>query len=106
VTACHSSLIRGDDPVALKVAWIAPGEELPRSHEEHQSLATVLGNQHTTLRKAAAILAYADALQDPSKDALSAAHTKVTDLLAALEPYGGDPELEEIKALIERHPIY
>lgn len=64
--------------------------------------ATALGERNSQLRKAKAIVAYAEALQSNLPADLHTAHA----LAKALDPGGADPELSEIAQLLERHPAF
>ncbi len=98
VKPCSDSHFSASDPIEVIARW-----QMPVTHQpEEVSLATtfeeLLAKTPAYLPKAAAIIAYAEALKNPGS-----AHVELTEakaLVAAANPSGTDPELNEIAVLI------
>ncbi len=100
VGACNASEYSAADPVEVIARWQTPVSHLDKQVAVQSTFGDLLAKQTKHHDKAAAIIAYAEALKDPTtaKDELNAA----LKLVAAADPAGTDPELSEIKSLIEK----
>jgi Ca-activated chloride channel family protein len=89
-------------PVTVAVTWLDPITFEPREASTTSTLGELLAQDHTLLRKGAAIVAYADALKAArdggQSDALSVART-LWDDAAELAP--GDADLAEIDSVLD-----
>ncbi len=113
VKACHPLVIKGEDKVILKLAWTERATGNPGSTTVELTMVDLLNSSHPGIRKANAIALFAEALQlnggngDPVAlgDAWAQINT-INDLFKPEAGEPGDPELEEILALLKRHPKY
>jgi Ca-activated chloride channel family protein len=101
--ACDPAEVNLDDAITIRAKWVTPITYLPQETEITSTVGALLAAiNKPQLTKGKAIVAYAEALKDPTAGALKAAHSTVT----AANPAGTDKELNEIKGLIEMHPSY
>jgi Ca-activated chloride channel family protein len=101
--ACDPAEVNPDHTITVKAKWETPLTYLPQETEVTSTVGALLAAMNKAqLTKGKAIVAFAEALKDPTVDALKAAHSTVT----AANPGGTDKELNEIKGLIEMHPNY
>ncbi|MBI4701197.1 MAG: VWA domain-containing protein [Deltaproteobacteria bacterium] len=99
--ACDPKAVDGKDPVKVHLAWQTPLTYLPMKTEISLTVGELLESGGPALHKGKAIVAYAEALKTGSPEDLKAAY----DAAVAANP-GGDPELDEIAALIKKHPSW
>jgi|GEM_PF-792567 len=100
---CHSSLPKPSDPYRVRVTWKDPQTGLPRETSQE----TVLGALDTddgNLSKAAAIVAYAEALKHLRDQAFADRVASLQQVLATVRNAnpGGDADLQEIESLIQK----
>jgi hypothetical protein len=100
VSACNAAEYSADDPIEVVARWETPVSHLKKEVATQSTFGKLLAAQTKYHDKAAAIIAYAEALKVPTtaKEQLTAALAMV----AAANPAGTDPELSEIKTLIEK----
>lgn len=100
VRACSSAEYSSADPIEVIARWQTPVSHLEKEVSVQSTFGALLATQTKYQDKAAAIIAYAEALKDPltAKDQLTATLAKI----AAVDPAGTDPELSEIKGLIQK----
>jgi Ca-activated chloride channel family protein len=101
VTACHPDVVNNDDLISLRLRWTMP-DGVPMEKSETLTVGALLAAQGNGLKKAKAVLLYAEALKAELNPNLHAAYDEIAAIQAELQ----DPELEEIMALIKRHPNY
>lgn len=102
IKACDPSVVVPADTIGVKATWEEPLTYVEQETSVTSTVAALLGGSNTHLAKGKAIVAYAEALKVGTHEALVQAH----DLVAAADPAKTDPELGEIRALIEKHPAY
>ncbi|HMR73726.1 MAG TPA: VWA domain-containing protein [Polyangiaceae bacterium] len=100
VRACSSTEYSSADPIEVIARWQTPVSHLEKEVSVQSTFGALLATQTKYQDKAAAIIAYAEALKDPltAKDQLTATLAKI----AAVDPTNTDPELSEIKGLIQK----
>ncbi len=100
VRACSSAEYSAGDPIEVIARWQTPVSHLEKEVAVQSTFGALLATQTKYQDKAAAIIAYAEALKDPltAKDQLTATLAKI----AAVDPAGTDTELSEIKGLIQK----
>jgi Ca-activated chloride channel homolog len=101
VKACDPGVVRDSDTVKVTARWQTPLTYLPQETSVEVTVANLLAASKEQLTKGKAIVAYAEALKLGTREALEDARAKVVAANA-----GGDPELDEIAALLERHPSF
>lgn len=109
VTVCHSNVINSEniDPVRISISWLKQGTLEAGSVDVDFSVAQLLDNVHLGIQKAHAITYFAEALRSGTSADLSNAWTQINSLNAGWKPsldMPGEPDLEEMMALIKRHP--
>lgn len=92
--ACDEGVVSLDDTVAVEVSWKTPLAHLDDSTGLVLTLGELLGGDQAPMRKARAVLAYAEALQGALTP--DEALTLVSEALAD----GSDAGLEEIQSLL------
>jgi len=111
--ACHSQVISDEHTVTAIVTWIDRATGAPGSASVELKMVELFNNSvHPGIRKANAISFFADALRsgggfgDPV--ALGDAWARINTINDFFKEAGkpGDSELEEILALLKRHPKY
>lgn len=100
VAPCAASAFDGADPVEVVVRWQLPTGHAKQETSAKSTLGALLSTPPKYLAKAKAIIAYAEALKNPSTAKQELAKAK--QLAAAANPGGTDPELNEIAGLIEK----
>ncbi len=101
IGACAADHVDGADPVEVIARWQTPVTHLLRQASVATTVGALLGATPKYLPKGDAIVAYAEALKLDG----SAAHAKLTEakaLAEAADPAGTDPELTEIRTLIDK----
>ncbi|MEZ4222936.1 MAG: VWA domain-containing protein [Polyangiaceae bacterium] len=98
VSACNVSNYSAEDPIEVVARWETPVAHLKQETSVQSTFSKLLATQSKYQDKAAAIIAYAEALKDPGVkgENLDAALAKVD----AADPNKTDPELSEIRTLI------
>ena len=97
-----------NDALHVTVTWKDPITKAPRSQDVGYSIAGLTAGETLSLRKAQAIVAYAEALKlvgPAATTALGAAHRRARQL-RQLPELLEDPELGEIISLLELHPSF
>jgi Ca-activated chloride channel family protein len=100
--ACDASVINPDDTITVRAKWKTPLTLAEQQTEVTTTVKALLDASKSGLPKGKAILAYAEALREPTQKALAAARA----LALAANPSGTDADLAEIVSLIEMHPRY
>lgn len=98
--ACDTSVINPADTITVRLKWKTPLAYLDQQSEITVSIAELLAAQKQGLPKAKAIIAFAEALKSPSKQAFDDALAKIQ----FADPSGTDPALKEIAQLIAAYP--
>jgi len=98
--ACDPSVVDPADTITVRAKWKTPLGYVDQQTEVTMKVADLLAAQKQGLPKAKAIVAYAEALKAPSKQAFDDALA----LIAIADPAGNDPALKQIAALIALHP--
>jgi Ca-activated chloride channel homolog len=98
--ACDPSVINPADTITVRLKWKTPLAYLDQQSELTMPIADLLAAQKQGLPKAKAIIAYAEALKNPSKEAFDDALAKIQ----IADPSGTDPALQEIAGLIGKYP--
>ena len=98
--ACDPMVIDPADTITVRAKWKTPLSYLDQQTEVTMKVGDLLSAQKQGLPKAKAIVAYAEALKAPSKQAFDDALV----LIQAADPSGNDQALKEIKSLIALHP--
>jgi Ca-activated chloride channel family protein len=98
--ACDPSVINADDTITVRAKWKTPLAYLDQQTEVTVKVGDLLAAQKQGLPKAKAIVAYAEALKVPSKQAFDDALA----LIQIADPAGTDPALKQIASLIALHP--
>jgi Ca-activated chloride channel family protein len=98
--ACSSSVVEPTDTITVRAKWKTPLAYLDQQTEVTMTVGDLLAAQKAGLPKAKAIVAYAEALKAPSKQAFDDALA----LIKLADPAGTDPALNEIASLIALHP--
>lgn len=98
--ACDPSVIDPADTMTVRAKWKTPLSYLEQQTEVTVKISDLLAAQKQALPKAKAIVAYAEALKAPSKQAFADALA----LIQKADPAGTDPALKEIASLIMLHP--
>lgn len=98
--ACDPSVIDENDTITVRAKWKTPLTYLAQQTEVTIKLADLFAAQKQGLPKAKAIVAYAEALKAPSKQAFDEALA----LIKLADPNGTDAALNEIAGLIGLHP--
>ena len=98
VRACSPDVVADADPIELVVSWETPDTHQSKQVQKTTTFADLLGATPLYLAKGSAIVAYAEALKQPSKSRLQAA----LDAVKSANAGGTDPELTEIQALLEK----
>ncbi len=101
VKACDPSVVNGSDTIKVNARWHTPLTYIAQEASVELSVEQLLAGGKEQLTKGKAIVAYAEALKDGGQAALHDAH----DRAVAANP-GGDPELDEIIAILEKHPKF
>lgn len=100
VSPCAQSQFQGTDPVEVFARWKTPLDHVDKEISVSTTLGELSAAKPKYIAKAAAIIAYAEALKNPAEaDALLAEAKLAVD---AADPAGTDPELVEIEELIEK----
>jgi len=102
LSVCNPAVIQNTDLVTIRATWKNPLSYEDRLTEFTTTVQALLEGPKPTLPKGKAIVAYAEALKMPSQETLAKAH----DLVVKADPMNIDPELKEIRGLIEKHPQY
>lgn len=100
--ACDPGIIEPSDTITVRAKWKTPLAYLDQQTEVTMKVGDLLAAQKPGLPKAKAIVAYAEALKAPSKQAFDDAMA----LVKLADPAGTDPALVEIAKLIALHPNY
>jgi Ca-activated chloride channel family protein len=109
---CHPSVIADPDLVEINVAWEPWGTGATQERKLTFDMLNLMKtpNPNPGIEKAYAVASYIDALQSDSgagnKDVLNNAWKKINLINTTSFAPGGDPELNEILALIMRHPKF
>ena len=98
--ACDPAEVKNDDTITVRARWKTPIGYAAQETEVTMKVGDLLAAQKPGLPKAKAIVAFAEALKAPSKQALADARAM------AMAAGSNDPELAEIISLIEKHPQY
>ncbi|MBK9262841.1 MAG: VWA domain-containing protein [Polyangiaceae bacterium] len=98
--ACSPSIIEPTDTITVRAKWKTPLAYLDQQTEVTMTVGDLLSAQKAGLPKAKAIVAYAEALKAPSKQAFDDALA----LIKAADPASTDAALKEIASLIAAHP--
>lgn len=98
--ACDPAVVNPTDTITVRAKWTTPLTYTPQETEVTITVGNLLAAQKQGLPKAKAIVAFAEALKAPSKQAFS----DVSALILAADPTGMDPALKEIAGLIALHP--
>lgn len=98
--ACDTSVINPADTITVRLKWKTPLAYLDQQSEVTVTIADLLAAQKPGLPKAKAIIAYAEALKSPSKQAFDDALAKIQNA----DPMGTDAALQEIAKLIAAYP--
>jgi len=99
--ACDVSVINPSDTITVRLKWKTPLAYLDQQAELTVPISDLLAAQKQGLPKAKAIIAYAEALKYPSKQAFDDALAKIQ----LADPSGTDPALKEIASLIGKYPV-
>ncbi|MRG92005.1 vWA domain-containing protein [Polyangium spumosum] len=102
LSACDAALINPADPVTIRAFWTTPITYTKQTTELTTTIGDLLAAQKKGLPKGQVIVAYAEALKQPSQKNLKEAHV----LALAYDPELVDPEIAEIVSLIENHPQF
>nr|WP_240807119.1 VWA domain-containing protein [Polyangium spumosum] len=102
VKACDASVLNMDDTVTVVARWKTPLTYQSREVKVTTTLAELLAAPSPQLAKGKAIVAYAEALKQPSAEAFTSALAQIE----AAKAGAPDAELDEIAALIKKHPSY
>ncbi|MDC3952762.1 vWA domain-containing protein [Polyangium jinanense] len=102
IKACDPSVVDPNDSITVVARWKTPLTYLDREVKVTMTLADLLAAPKPQLAKGKAIVAYAEALKNPSKEAFQSALTLIEEAKAG----ASDPELDEIAALIAKHPVH
>jgi Ca-activated chloride channel homolog len=98
IASCDPSTVSDDTPLTVLVTWKDDRTFLPVEIERTWTFGELLGAPVRQLRRGAAIFAYAEALRTGQP----AEHAAALSRLAEAEvEYPGDPELAEIRAVLE-----
>jgi Ca-activated chloride channel family protein len=100
--ACDPALVNPEDTVKVTARWQEPMTREKMETSVEVKVGDLLAGPTGHLRKAKAIVAYAEALKTGEQATLHAAH----DLVVAANEGGTDPELTEIAGLVALHPNY
>ena len=102
VETCAPELVDADATFGFTVQWKDAITREQRSIEVSKKIQELTAEESPMLRKGAAVFAYAEALkawqQNPSSSVLTPAFDALTRAEATL---GGDPDLAEIRAILE-----
>jgi Ca-activated chloride channel homolog len=98
---CSPSVYSAADPIEVIARWQRPVSHQPAEVSLSTTFAQLLETPPRYLPKAAAIIAYAEALKNPAAQA-KLELGKAKALVQAANPGGTDPELGEIAALIDK----
>lgn len=98
--SCDPTQIDMSDAIKLKATWTTPLTHVPLETTIETTLGDLLAAPKPHLGKGRAIAAYADALRSADGADLSIA----AQAIAAANPDGSDPELNEIAGLLSGHP--
>ena len=102
LAACDPQIVNGQDTVTVRANWVVPMSYVPMTTSVTMTVTELLSTPKDALHKGKAIVAYAEAL----KTGLSADLGAALAAVAAANPHGTDPELNEIASLIALHPAY
>jgi Ca-activated chloride channel family protein len=91
-------------PLAISITWTPAGGATSGQDAVTTNLDELFKQDPFELRKTSAILGYAEALRSLDEKRLSDAHDAIAVLLAPMTT--PDPELDAIRALIEKDPLY
>ena len=98
---CAPELVDEDSEITMIARWEEPGTFQPREVSRTYTMGELLANKNAAMAKGAAIVAYTDALIQFAKGgpvSLRAAE-KALAVAEAWQP--GDPELAEIRQILE-----
>jgi Ca-activated chloride channel family protein len=96
--ACDASLVSDKDPVRVRVRWNEPISHLQREVASETTLGALALGGAAQLHKAQAIVAAAEALKDPSTEAMIEARASIE----RADPEGQDDDLLELEELLNR----
>ncbi|MDI1449259.1 VWA domain-containing protein [Polyangium sp. 6x1] len=102
VKACDASVVDPNDSITVVARWKTPLTYLDREVKVTMTLAELLAAPKPQLAKGKAIVAYAEALKNPSQEAFASALALIEEAKAG----AADPELDEIAALLVKHPAF
>jgi len=100
VRPCAASQLSNSDPVEVIARWETPLDHTKKEVTKSTTIGELLAETPKYIGKAAAIIAYAEALKDPS--AAAQLLVDAQSAVDAADPAGTDPELTEIEGLIKK----